>query len=297
MSMFAMIPLVARNALKTRLQAVKDKYITHDLMSSVRRLSISPNPNRMRRQTSMESIDDTVAARGEDASPSLEVRDAFLVFMAELLGRYHTFVVRPSRDLASNVYRSLNEEFSKDKYVNSSDSSKRTILRQICNTQMFASLIQQRHECRNPSLVFFEKAVEAYRTYRGSDIVPLHVLVDRMDGVLVDANANDGDGSNTSTSGERPRSAQTPEKSRRNRSELLKGRDLSLHRATTAPLIVPGPNAAALVTAQTVPSERWGVLDRNKLEMENEAACLRLKALEPLYRWHTIEVRTYGVGY
>ena len=95
--------------------------------------------------------------------PTLEVRDAFMVFMIDLLGDYWKYIVHPKQDLAEDVYRTFKEQFNTVDYLADSDKNTRLLLENLLETQMFAVLLQQRAERSQFSVAFFENASELLR--------------------------------------------------------------------------------------------------------------------------------------
>jgi hypothetical protein len=98
-----------------------------------------------------------------ESFPTLLIRDAFLVFMIELLGNYATYIIPPVEDMSADTYRTFKEEFYVDDYLEDADVSLRPLLELLLETQMFAVLLQQRSEGDQYSLVFFENAANLLR--------------------------------------------------------------------------------------------------------------------------------------
>lgn len=95
--------------------------------------------------------------------PTLDVRDAFMVFMVDLLGDYSKYIILPVQDLSQDVYRTFKEEFSASEYLADTDRNLRPLIESLLETQMFAVLLQQRSESSQFGLVFFESATEMLR--------------------------------------------------------------------------------------------------------------------------------------
>ena len=104
------------------------------------------------------------AACGE--FPTLELRDSFMVFMADVLGNYPKYIIPPLEDMSADTYRTFKEGFSVDDYLADAGTLARPVLTSLTETQMFAVLLQQRSEAGDYSLVFFEAAAELMREYR-----------------------------------------------------------------------------------------------------------------------------------
>ena len=107
-----------------------------------------------------------VTALAWDNFPTLEIRDIFMSFMADLLGNYQKYIIPPLEDMSADTYRTFKEEFSVEEYLNDAGSMVRPILEMLVDTQMFAVLLQQRSEASDYSLVFFESAGELMREYK-----------------------------------------------------------------------------------------------------------------------------------
>jgi hypothetical protein len=90
--------------------------------------------------------------------PTLTVRDAFMSFMADLLGDYTAFIIPPVEDLSADTYRTFREEFMVDEYLSHADTQCRPVLELLMETQMFSVLLQSRSEGTSQALVFFEEA-------------------------------------------------------------------------------------------------------------------------------------------
>ena len=98
--------------------------------------------------------------------PTLELRDAFMVFMADVLGNYPKYIIPPLEDMSADPYRTFKEGFSVDDYLSDAGALTRPVLESLTETQMFAVLLQQRSEASDYSLVFFESAAELLREYK-----------------------------------------------------------------------------------------------------------------------------------
>lgn len=96
-----------------------------------------------------------------DNFPTLEIRDAFVVLMADILGNVSLYSYPPSKNIAAEEYRSFAEEFDVQRYISDADKSCRQLLGQLVETQMFSVLLQTRSEGpHNLYLDFFEKLSE-----------------------------------------------------------------------------------------------------------------------------------------
>jgi DENN (AEX-3) domain len=107
-----------------------------------------------------------VTALSWESFPTLEIRDCFMNFMADLLGNYQKYIIPPLEDMSADTYRTFKEEFSVEEYLNDAGPTVRSILELVVETQMFAVLLQQRSEASDYSLVFFESAGELMREYK-----------------------------------------------------------------------------------------------------------------------------------
>lgn len=100
--------------------------------------------------------DAQVSTKKWEDFPTLNLRDAFMVFMIDLLGDYPSYIIPPIEDLSADTYRTFKEEFASNKYLNDADQSIRCILEALLETQMFAVLLQARSEGGQYHIVFFE---------------------------------------------------------------------------------------------------------------------------------------------
>ena len=107
--------------------------------------------------------DSSISSRKWAKFPTLEIRDAFMVFMIDLLGDIPKYIIPPVQDLSADVYRTFKEQFATSEYLSDSDRTTRPILEALLETQMFAVLLQQRAELSQYSLVFFENAASLLR--------------------------------------------------------------------------------------------------------------------------------------
>lgn len=283
-SLFNKIPNRAKENLKSKLQAVFEQEMQSHWLTPGRRRSLTPDSPLKKLDISLNSLDDIASTTAaDDASATMEIRDAFLCFMVDLLGPYQDFIVKPSSNLNDEVYRSLDEEFMKSRYVEKSDRGNRALLTVLCNTQMFAAFIQQRQEGRNPGTVFFERAVAISRRFKSKPPLPLYLLVESVKGHGLDQSV---DQSLSSTPGG---SARASDEMIANRREILDKKDLHLH--CGGPLIIPGPATPAEESDEHQPSEYWSRLDGEKLSKERQNALVRLEALRHLACRHVVEVR------
>ena len=98
--------------------------------------------------------------------PTLELRDAFMLFMIDIIGPSYTrFILPPPEDMAADTYRTFQESFDTFAYLEDADKDLRPLLSRLLETQMFAFLIQQRSEGSHTSLSFFEGAAELVRDF------------------------------------------------------------------------------------------------------------------------------------
>jgi hypothetical protein len=99
--------------------------------------------------------------------PTMEVRDAFLSFMIDVLGDYARYIIPPVEEAHDNCehnsYRTFKEEFAVDEYLHDADSSCRPLLDYLMETQMFSMLLQIRSEGQWEGIVFFEQCAELQR--------------------------------------------------------------------------------------------------------------------------------------
>jgi hypothetical protein len=113
-----------------------------------------------------QSQDDSqVTAVKWEQFPTLEVRDAFMVFMVDFLGDYPAYVIPPIEDMTvEDTYRTFREEFSVNDYLDDAgDVATRASLELLMETQMFAVLLQERSEGSHYAVVFFEQASHLLR--------------------------------------------------------------------------------------------------------------------------------------
>jgi hypothetical protein len=96
--------------------------------------------------------------------PTLVVRDAFMSFMADLLGDYPSYIIPPVDDLSPDTYRTFKEEFMVEEYLQHADASCKLVSEYLMETQMFSVLLQTRSEGTSQSLVFFEEAASLQKT-------------------------------------------------------------------------------------------------------------------------------------
>lgn len=96
--------------------------------------------------------------------PTLVIRDAFMVFMIDLLGNFPKYLIPPIEDLSADTFRTFKEEFYVNEYLLDADpSGTRPLLSLLMETQMFAVLLQQRSEGEQFNVVFFENAASLLR--------------------------------------------------------------------------------------------------------------------------------------
>ena len=94
------------------------------------------------------------------------VRDAFLVFMIDLLSEYQHYIIPPDAGISSNSstqFRTFQEMFHISQYVGEADIRSRGFLEKLVETQMFTYLVQQRHEGISQSLLFYEECAALLR--------------------------------------------------------------------------------------------------------------------------------------
>jgi hypothetical protein len=152
------MPFGPRKRLQTKLHNI---VTTHDI-----------GPNSEGGQAANEKFDSAFdfqnpsgasSPRSSRQIPTLEIRDALMVFMIDLLGDYTTFIRPPSRDLQGDTFRTFQEGFAVDDYLAHADTSMKQILGLLLETQMFSVLLQQRSEGGQYCLSFYEKAAQLYR--------------------------------------------------------------------------------------------------------------------------------------
>ena len=96
--------------------------------------------------------------------PTAEVRDAFLVFMVDVLREYQCYIIPPDTNLdSSNKFRTFQEMFYISQYIGNAGAGGRAYLERLVETQMFVYLVQQRHEGTSQSLFFYEKCATLLR--------------------------------------------------------------------------------------------------------------------------------------
>ena len=99
--------------------------------------------------------------------PTSELRDAFMVYMIDILGNYAKYMISPISlgvsDGASE-FRTFRESFHIEEYLSvSHEYNMKHLTELLLETQMFSVLIQQRNEASNPCLVFYERAAALLR--------------------------------------------------------------------------------------------------------------------------------------
>lgn len=102
-----------------------------------------------------------------DRFPTAELRDAFMVYMIDVLGNYAKYMISPIAlglgDGASE-FRTFKESFYVEEYLAvSNEYNMKHLTELLLETQMFSVLIQQRNEACNPCLVFYERAAALLR--------------------------------------------------------------------------------------------------------------------------------------
>lgn len=95
-----------------------------------------------------------------DNFPTLLLRDYFLSFMVDLLGKYYDYIIPLSDDLLSDSFRTFKEEFAVKEYLLDADNTCKDILSNLLETQMFSFLLQLKNtnNSYNKSILFFENA-------------------------------------------------------------------------------------------------------------------------------------------
>jgi hypothetical protein len=112
----------------------------------------------------VEGDDSTsVSAKKWEQFPTLDVRDAFLSLMIDILGDYTQYIIPPTEDLTADTFRTFKEEFAVKEYLQDADGSCKVLLGLLMETQMFAVLLQQRSEGTSHAIVFFERAAALQR--------------------------------------------------------------------------------------------------------------------------------------
>ena len=104
------LPMGPKKRLANKLQTIASEY------------SIGPQTSGLEIFDSafeFQSLDNssTISARKWANFPTLEVRDAFMVFMIDLLGDYTKYIVHPKQDLTEDVYRTFKEQFNTADYL------------------------------------------------------------------------------------------------------------------------------------------------------------------------------------
>ena len=121
----------------------------------------APTPETHEKKTDAGVVEDKMSAD--------VIRDAFLVFMADVMGDYTRYIIPPSLKNAKNsIYASdLSNYLDVEKLLNGAESEdqagggRKQFLKELSGTQMFSVLVQQRTESssNDSRLVFFEQAV------------------------------------------------------------------------------------------------------------------------------------------
>jgi hypothetical protein len=106
----------------------------------------------------LQSAEGLISAEKWESFPILHIRDAFFVFLIDFLGDYSKYIIPPSGDLTADTYRTFQEEFAIQQYLDMADRASRPTMELLLETQMFSALLQRRAEGRQRSLVFFETA-------------------------------------------------------------------------------------------------------------------------------------------
>lgn len=106
----------------------------------------------------LQSAEGLINAEKWENFPTLRIRDAFFAFLIDFLGDYSKYIIPPNEDLAADTYRTFQEEFAINQYLDLSEKSSRSTMELLLETQMFSALLQRRAEGRQQSLVFFERA-------------------------------------------------------------------------------------------------------------------------------------------
>jgi hypothetical protein len=113
--------------------------------------------------TSPQDTEKITSNRDFNEFPTLLVRDAFIAFMIDLLGDYTRYIIPPVLNLNIDLYRTFKEQFAVRNYLGDADRHVRPLLEKMTETQMFASLLQQRAEQLSFPLAFFEAAALCVR--------------------------------------------------------------------------------------------------------------------------------------
>lgn len=130
-----LLPQGPKKRIESKLQSVASKY------------SIGPQTTGLEQFDSafeFQSFDPDGNSLKWDEFPTLEIRDAFIVLMIEILGNPSAYMVPPSENIAHDDYRAFEDEFLKSKYINDADKGVRQMLQSLIETQMFSLLLQQR---------------------------------------------------------------------------------------------------------------------------------------------------------
>jgi hypothetical protein len=136
-----------KSSLSKSLPQGPKKRIESKLQSIATKYSIGPQTTGLEQFDSafeFQSFDHEGNTKNWDEFPTLEIRDAFLVLMIEVLGNPSAYMVLPSENIAHDDYRAFEDEFLKNKYINDADKMMRPLLQSLIETQMFSLLLQQR---------------------------------------------------------------------------------------------------------------------------------------------------------
>lgn len=309
LEIYNLLPSKPRDVLRAKLERMREAHSIR-LNPSARIKTPCEGSHHSNEEDDNPNPLDVTISEASNTLP-LEVRDAFLIFMVELLGTYQDYVVYPSSNLSGNVYRMFSENFQKHNYLAATSSAVRPLLMRVCDTQMFASLIQLREEGRSMEIVFFEKAVAVYKLVSSRPpFAPLllYSVVDKwmgdseeqvekclsavrssgsnMDSSLFDEVIEEGEESEVSEDeedGEGTNGGKVLSRVRQKRREIFINADLHLHSGFGFPLIIPGPEPTTVASrdkgGREENGDEWPTLDVDKLSSERSAATKRLAPL------------------
>jgi len=146
------------------LDTLKDK-VLHELVRG--RMAVKP-VEQLRERDSAFELPTLPGLELEETAPKLNaevIRDAFLCFMVELLGSYTRFFNSQDVKQGDEDNQGVFMAFDRQSFINSFDRAHKPLMERVVETQMFATLVQQRMEHGQgvDRLVFFESCVQELR--------------------------------------------------------------------------------------------------------------------------------------
>ena len=144
-SMLKFLPAGPRKRIELKLNSIVSLY------------SIGPQVTGLEQFDSPFEFKDDSEAQNWENFPTLEIRDCFVVLMADILGHVALYASAPSKDIYDEDYRSFEDEFDVNRYISDADKSCRQLLSLLVETQMFSFLLQTRSDKHESFyLEFFE---------------------------------------------------------------------------------------------------------------------------------------------